>query len=89
MHKTNINVWSVIQVMLARNNRTQTDLAKHLNMTCAAVTQIKNGTFKLSGEKLESVCNFLHATTEEKNELYSKIVNARFFGTEKVKVEML
>lgn len=85
----NINGWNTIRVMLARNNRSQTWLAKELGFSRPAITYIKKGAFALKGTCLEKVCRILNATPSEKSELYSEVINARFFGTEKVKIEVI
>lgn len=85
----NINGWNTIKVLLERNKKTQSDLAKILNITAPAVTQIKNQLFSLSAEKLELICHALHATKAEKEQIYSEVVNARLFhNTEKVTVKL-
>lgn len=85
----NINGWNTIRVLLARNGKTQSDLAKMLNISCASVTYIKNQTFALSGEKIELICHILHATQSEREDIYKEVVNARLFrNTEKLTVKM-
>ena len=41
----NVNGWRVIERLLFRRKKNQSDLARLLGMTPAAVTQIKKGSF--------------------------------------------
>lgn len=85
----NINGWKTIQSMLKRNGKNQTWLADKLGVSCATITYVKKGAFALSGAYLEKVCRVLNATNAERTELYSEVINARLFGTEKVKIEVI
>lgn len=87
--KRNINAWAVIEQLIAKNGRTQTWLARELNMTCAAITQVKQGAFYLSGDKLARICVVTRATAAERNALYTEIINARYFGSGQKKARVV
>lgn len=78
--RRDINAWAVIEQLIAKNGRTQTWLAKELNVSCAAITQAKQGVFALSGDMLSRICKVTHATAAERNALYTEVINARYFG---------
>lgn len=75
-----INGWNLVQMLLDRNGKNQSWLAKQLKMSPAAVTQVKQGVFRLSGDQIAKICQVTGATKEEKDELYSEVVNARLFN---------
>ena len=76
----NVNGWPVIEMLLFRRRKNQSDLARLLGMSPAAITQIKQGDFQLGVAALERILHYLGATTEEQNELYTQIVQNRIFG---------
>lgn len=76
-----VNGWGAIEQLLERNQKNQSWLAHELKMSNAAVTQVKQGIFQLSGEKLAQICRITCATQAEKDALYSEVVNARLFGS--------
>ena len=61
----NVNGWPVIERLLFRRKKNQSDLARLLGMTPAAVTQIKKGEFLLNMNALEKILDYLGATVEE------------------------
>ena len=75
----NVNGWPIIERMLYRRKKNQSDLARLLGMSPAAITQIKKGDFLLSAESLEKILFYLGAGTEEENELFIQIIQSRFF----------
>lgn len=75
----NVNGWPIIERMLYRRKKNQSDLARLLGMSPAAITQIKRGDFLLSAESLEKILFYLGAGTEEENELFIQIIQSRFF----------
>ena len=75
----NVNGWPIIERMLYRRKKNQSDLARLLRMSPAAITQIKKGDFLLSAESLEKILFYLGAGTEEENELFIQIIQSRFF----------
>ena len=68
-----VNGWPVIERMLYRRKKNQSDLARLLGMSPAAITQIKKGDFLLSAESLEKILFYLGAGTEEENELFENL----------------
>ena len=82
----NVNGWNTISVLLARNGQKQSDLARLLNMSASAVTQMKQEKFKISGTQLEKICLYLNATSAEKQAIFEEVVNARLFGADKLNV---
>ena len=75
----NVNGWQVIERLLLRRRKNQSDLARLLGISPAAITQIKKGDFQLGITALEKILQYLGATVAEQNELYSQIVRSRFF----------
>jgi transcriptional regulator with XRE-family HTH domain len=75
----NVNRWPVIERLLFRRKKNQSDLARLLGMTPAAVTQIKKGDFLLNMSSLEKILAYLGATVEEENEIFTQIIQSRFF----------
>lgn len=76
----NVNGWPVIEMLLLRRKKNQSDLARLLGITPAAITQVKQGEFQLNAAALEKVLHYLGATVEEQDELYTQIVQSRIFG---------
>lgn len=74
-----VNGWSVIEMMLKRRRKNQSDLARLLGITPAAITQIKQGDYQLGVEALEKIIRYLGATAEEQSEIYTQVVRSRFF----------
>ena len=75
-----INGWPLIARLLYRRRKNQSDLARLLKVSPAAVTQLKHGDYRLSGVQLEKILDYLHATDDEYEELYSLLIPARLFG---------
>lgn len=75
----NVNGWPVIEMLLHRRRKNQSDLARLLGISPAAITQIKQGDFQLGAAALEKVMHYLGATTEEQSEFYTQIVQNRIF----------
>ena len=84
----NVNGWNTIRTLLARNGQNQNDLARFLNISAPAISQIKHEKVKLSGERLEKICRHFNATNAEKQALFEEVINARLFGTEKLTVKV-
>lgn len=78
-----VNGWSVIEPILEKNGKTQSDMARALHISPAAVTQLKQGEYRLSPAGIEKILDWLVVSPEERNELYTAVVNARFFGGSK------
>ena len=76
----NVNGWQLIERSLFRRRKNQSDLARLLGMSPAAITQIKQGDFQLGILAVEKILHYLGATVEEQNELYTQIIQSRFFG---------
>lgn len=74
----NINGWEIIARWLVRKGKTQSDLARLLGISPAAITQIKKGQFRLSIENIERICQYLRISQGDKEQLYLQIVNVRF-----------
>lgn len=82
-----VNGWSIIEQWLQREHRNQSWLAKRLNVSPAAITQVKKSQYRLSAEQFNTICHALHATKAEKSALYTEVVNARFFVKAEVTVK--
>ena len=75
-----VNGWPIISRLLCRRGKNQSDLARLLGITPAAVTQFKHWEYQLSGPHLEKILVDLNATPEDCSELYSRMIPARLFG---------
>lgn len=82
----NVNGWSVIEKLLLRRRKNQSDIARLLGISPAAVTQIKQGEFQLNTAALEKILRYLGATSDEQNEFYSQVVQSRIFEKANSKV---
>lgn len=74
----NINGWSIIETLLSRRKKNQSDLARLLGISPAAITQIKRGDFQLNMESLETILKYLGASRGEEEAIYSQIIQSRF-----------
>ena len=66
----------MISKLLCRRKKNQSDIARLLGVSPAAVTQVKHEKYQLSGAHLEQILLYLHATPEECIEFYSSIISA-------------
>lgn len=76
----NVNGWPVIERLLFRRRKNQSDLARLLGISPAAITQIKQGDFQLGIVALEKIMCYLGATPEEQNEIFTQVIQNRFFA---------
>jgi transcriptional regulator with XRE-family HTH domain len=74
-----VNGWAIIRELLCRRRKNQSDLARLLGISPAAITQIKQGDFQLGAAALEKIMRYLGATREEQNEIYTQVIQSRFF----------
>jgi transcriptional regulator with XRE-family HTH domain len=73
-----INGWAVISRHLLLREKNQSDLARLLHISPAAITQIKRGDFQLNMESLETILKYLGASRGEEEAIYSQIIQSRF-----------
>lgn len=71
------NGWSHIEKWLERKEKNQSDLARTLNMSPAAVTQIKNGDFTLHHSFFDILFTWLAPNTKEKEDFLSEVASSR------------
>ena len=76
----NVNGWNLIEMLLFRRKKNQSDLSRLLGITPAAITQAKQGEFQLNALALEKILHYLGATAEEQNEFYTRVIQSRIFG---------
>ena len=76
----NVNGWNLIEMLLFRRKKNQSDLSRLLGITPAAITQAKQGEFQLNASALEKILHYLGATAEEQNEFYTRVIQSRIFG---------
>ena len=74
-----VNGWAVIQVLLRRRRKNQSDLARLLGVTPAAITQGKRGDFQFGVAALDRIIRYLGATPEEQNDFYTLVIRNRLF----------
>ena len=75
----NINGWPVIEKLLLRRRKNQSDLARLLGVSPAAITQIKQGDFQLGVFALDKIMHYLGATPEEQDDIYTRVIQNRYF----------
>ena len=78
-----VNGWSGIEALLFRRRKNQSDLARLLGVSPAAITQIKQGDFHLGISALEKIMRYLSATPEEQNDIFTQVIQNRFFAKSK------
>lgn len=72
-----INGWAVISRHLLLREKNQSDLARLLHISPAAITQIKNGQFRLNPRQLHAIPSYLEFSQSACDEFFSEIFNAR------------
>ena len=72
-----INGWTVISRHLLLREKNQSDLARLLHISPAAITQIKNGQFRLNPRQLHAIPTYLEFSQAACDEFFSEIFNAR------------
>lgn len=72
-----INGWGVISRHLQLREKNQSDLARLLHISPAAITQIKNGQFRLNPRQLHAIPGYLEFNQAACDEFFSEIFNAR------------
>lgn len=72
-----VNGWSVISRYLLMRRRTQSDLARLLHVSSAAITQIKQGRFRLSPGQIRAIAWYLQFDQTALDQFFSEIFNAR------------
>ena len=72
-----INGWGVISRHLQLREKNQSDLARLLHISPAAITQIKNGQFRLNPRQLYAIPGYLEFNQAAFDEFFSEIFNAR------------
>lgn len=75
--EVHVNGWPAIERQLRRLAKRQGEIAQLLEMTPAAVSQIKKGNFLLNPRQLEKIARFLQFDEEIRNDFYSELFNAR------------
>jgi predicted transcriptional regulator len=73
----NVNGWPVIEMLLHRRKKNQSDLSRLIGVSPAAITQAKQGDFQLNAPALEKMVRYLGATDAEAIDVYSQVVQAR------------
>ena len=76
----NVNGWPVIEMLLFRKRKNQSDLSRLLGVSPAAITQAKQGEFQLNAPALEKILHYLGATADEQNDFYTRVIQSRIFG---------
>lgn len=72
-----INGWAVIARHLLLREKNQSDLARLLHISPAAITQIKNGQFRLNPKQLHAIPGYLEFSQAACDEFFSEVFNAR------------
>ena len=72
-----INGWGVISRHLRLRKRNQSDLARLLDVSPAAITMIKEGVFKLNPKQGFTIAKYLNFDPDALDEFFTEIFNAR------------
>jgi len=72
-----VNGWPTIERQLHRLEKRQGEIALLLEMSPAAVSQVKKGGFLLNPKQLEKIALFLQFDEEMRSDFYSELFNAR------------
>ncbi len=78
--KAHVNGWGTIERQLSQLGRKQGELARLLQITPAAVSQVKKGVYLLNPKQLEKIATFLQFDAVMRNEFYTELFNARLLG---------
>ena len=81
-HLPHKNGWRHIELWLEKAGKNQSDLARVLNMSPAAITQIKNGQFTLNPDFFDTIFFWLRVPVAERKKFYAEIIQARISVTE-------
>ncbi|MDR0933445.1 MAG: hypothetical protein LBM70_10580 [Victivallales bacterium] len=74
---SHVNGWGTIARQLQRLNKRQGELSRLLNITPAAISQLKKEIFLLNPIQLEKIAVYLQFDEELRNEFYTELFNAR------------
>ncbi len=74
---SHINGWTTIARYLKIRSRNQSDLARKLQVSPAAISQIKNGNFRLNSSQLGTIVSYLEIDEEGLNDLYTELFAGR------------
>ena len=85
-----INGWNTIEKLLLLKGKNQSWLARKLDLSPAAITQIKNGQFSIRPQYINQICTLLDAKESDRMDLYTEIANARLcsFLPKNVKISL-
>ncbi len=79
--KAHINGWPLLERYLRLQGRTQSDLARLLQVTPSAISQFKNGRSQCGTEQLRVLVHGLRMSSADTEIFYSLIFQARILGT--------
>ena len=72
-----INGWSVISKWLIKGGKRQIDLARLLNVTPSAISQVKSGIIMLNATQISLILDYLQISQQDACRMYTLIFNAR------------
>ncbi len=75
--KPHVNGWPIIARHLALLHKRQGDLAQLLQISCAAISQLKSGLYQLNPAQLDAIIEFLRFDNNAVEEFYTELSNAR------------
>ena len=87
MERINVNGWNTIARYLQQSEFRQNDLAKLLNVSAAAISQIKSGKYLLSPLQMKQIIQFLHFDEKGVSDFYTELFNARIVCSDVVDPE--
>ncbi len=80
MTKHHINGWPEIAARLRERHCKQIDLARLLDITPSAISQIKGEEFQLNSRQIARICRFLQFDDKSMERFLNAVVNARLPG---------
>jgi len=75
--ENNVNGWPIISKWLGIRERRQADLARLLNVSPSAISQLKKGDILLNAGQMASVLGYLKISEEDVSLFYTEVFNAR------------
>jgi SOS-response transcriptional repressor LexA len=78
--QNNVNGWPIISKWLGIREKKQADLARLLNISPSAISQLKKGDILLNAGQMTAVIEYLEISEEDISLFYTEVFNARLGG---------
>ncbi|MFA6100794.1 MAG: XRE family transcriptional regulator [Victivallaceae bacterium] len=80
----NANGWPIISKWLGIREKRQADLARQLNISPSAISQLKKGDILLNAGQMAAVLEYLRVSEEDVSLFYTEVFNARMGSKEEL-----